>query len=181
MRRTKRGGKGDVLIDVTSLLDVIFIVLLVVLLGQSNVETSLKQAQAEAEEAKNQMNAEQMLYEQQLELADGINKYVFAVSVIVPYDKEDVTHREIKMLQEGKEIESFELVGNNVTEAVEDFKKSLVSYIEQNTTRPVILALNENDDNILYRDEVMVTELFLELTKQYSNVYIRGSVSGEEK
>ncbi len=181
MRRTKRGGKGDVLIDVTSLLDVIFIVLLVVLLGQSNVETSLKQAQAEAEEAKNQMNAEQMLYEQQLELADGINKYVFAVSVIVPYDKEDVTHREIKMLQEGKEIESFELVGNNVTEAVEDFKKSLVSYIEQNTTRPVILALNENDDNILYRDEVMVTELFLELTKKYSNVYIRGSVSEEEK
>ena len=176
-----RGGKGDVLIDVTSLLDVIFIVLLVVLLGQSNVETSLKQAQAEAEEAKNQMNAEQMLYEQQLELADGINKYVFAVSVIVPYDKEDVTHREIKKLQEGKEIESFELVGNNVTEAVEDFKKSLVSYIEQNTTRPVILALNENDDNILYRDEVMVTELFLELTKKYSNVYIRGSVSEEEK
>jgi hypothetical protein len=181
MRRTRRGSGSDVIIDLTSLLDVIFIILLIVMWGQSMVETNLLQTQAEAEAAISQTEAEQQLYRQQQEIADGINQIVFAVSVIVPYDKEDVTHREIKMLKEGKEIESFQLVGNNVTEAVEDFRKSLVSYIEQNSTRPVILALNENDDNILYRDEVMVTELFFELTKEYSNVYIRGSVSEEEK
>lgn len=181
MRRKRKSSKGDVLIDLTSLLDVIFIILLIVMWGQNTAETNLKQAQADTESAKIQTEAEQKLYEQQLEIADNINQYVFAVSVVVPYDKEDVTHRTIQILKEGKEIESFELVGNNVTEAVEDFKKSLVSYIEQNKTRPVILALNENDDNILYRDEVMVTELFLELTKEFSNVYIRGSVSEEEK
>lgn len=181
MRRTRKSSKGDVLIDLTSLLDVIFIILLIVMWGQSTVETSLKQAQEEAEAAKTQTTAQQKLYEQQLEIADNINQYVFAVSVVVPYDKEDVTQRTIQILKEGEEIESFELVGNNVTEAIEAFKKSLVGYIEKNKARPVILALNENDDNILYRDEVMVTEFFLELTKEYSNVYIRGSVSEEEK
>ena len=181
MRRRRRGSGSDVAIDLTSLLDVIFIILLIVMWSQDIVEGNLKQTQAETEYAMSQTEAEHKLYEQQMEIADNINQYVFAVSVVVPYDKADVTQREIKMLKKGEEIESFALVGNNVAEAMEDFKKSLVSYIEKNKTRPVILALNENDDNILYRDEVMVTELFFELTKEYSNVYIRGSVSEEEK
>ena len=181
MRRKRRGSGGDVLIDLTSLLDVIFIILLIVMWSQNTVEGKLKQTQAQTEYAKAQTEAEYKLYEQQIEIADNINQYVWAVSVVVPYDKADVTKRTIQILKEGEEIESFDLVGNNVTEAIDDFKKSLVGYIELNKTRPVILALNENDDNILYRDEVMVTELFLELTKEYSNVYIRGSVSGEEK
>lgn len=181
MRRTKRGGKGDVLIDLTSLLDVIFIILLIVMWGQNTVETNLKQAQAETESAKNQTEAEQQLYEQQLEIADNINQYVFAVSVVVPYDKEDITHRTIQILKEGEEIESFELVGNNVQDSVEAFRNSLVKYIDVNKDRPVIFSLNEQDDNILYRDEVMVTEIFYELTKEYSNVYIRGSIHEEEK
>ena len=181
MRRKRRGHGGDVLIDVTSLLDVIFIILLVVLLGQSNVETNLKQAQAEAETARTQTEAEQRLYEQQLELAEDINQYVFAVSVVVPYNREDVTQRTIQMLKEGEEIERFELSGNNVTGAVEAFKKSLISYIEAYNDRPVILSLNEKDENILYRDEVMVTEIFFELTREYGNVYIRGSIHEEEQ
>ena len=45
----------------------------------------------------------------------------------------------------------------------------------------MILSLNEKDDNILYRDEVMVTDIFYELTKEYNYVYIRGSLHEEEK
>ena len=181
MRRRKKGSKGDVLIDLTSLLDVIFIILLIVMWGQNTVETNLKQAQAETESAKNQTEAEQKLYEQQLEMADNINQYVFAVSVVVPYDKEDVTRRTIQILKEGEEIESFELVGNNVKSSVEAFRNSLTKFVEANKDRPVILSLNETDDTILYRDEVMVTELFMELAKEYSNVYVRGSNGGEAK
>ena len=95
------------LIDLTSLLDVIFIILLIVMWGQNTVETNLKQAQAETEAAKTQTEEERKLYEQQLEISDNINQYVFAVSVVVPYDKEDVTHRTIQILKEGEEIEVF--------------------------------------------------------------------------
>lgn len=181
MRRSKRGSGGDVVIDLTSLLDVIFIILLVVLLGQNTIENNLKQAQANAEDVMAQATAEQKLYEQYLEIADNINQYVFVVSVVVPYNKDDVTQRTIQILKEGEEIERFELSGNNVAGAVEDFKKSLIRYIETNNDRPVILSLNEKDDNILYRDEAMVLELFYELTGTYNNVYIRGSLHEEEK
>lgn len=181
MHRKRRGSRGDVLIDLTSLLDVIFILLLIVMWGQNNVDMNLRQTQAETEKVKAQAEAEQKLYEQQTEIAENVNKYVCAVSVVVPYDKEDVTRRKVQILKEGEEIESFDLIGQNVNDSVEAFKESLVKYIESNGDKPVILSLNEKDENILYRDELMVTELFAELTRKYNNVYIRGSVSGEEK
>ena len=181
MRRKRGGSRGDVLIDLTSLLDVIFIILLIVMWGQNDTENRLKETQAATEYAKEQTEAEYKLYQQQVELADNIDQYVWAVSIVVPYDKTDVTQRKILMLKEGEEIESFDLVGNNVSGAVEAFKKSLIGYIKENSDRPVILSLNENDDNILYRDEVMVNEMFFELAKEYNNVYIKGSINEEEK
>ena len=173
--RRKRGSTGrDVFIDVTSLLDVMFIILLVVLWGQQNKNEDLIKMRAEAEQAKAQAEAEYKLYEQQMEIADNINRFVWAASVVVPYDENDVTKRTIQILKEGEEIESFALSGNNVAESITAFKDCLVTYILANKDKPVILSLNDNDDNILYRDEVMVTELFVELAKEYDNVYLRG-------
>lgn len=181
MRRKRRGSGRDVLIDLTSLLDIMFIILLVVLWGQSNKHEELTKKQAEAEDAKVQAEMEYKLYEQQLEVADTVNQMVWAATVMVPYNEQDVTVRTIQVLKEGEEIERFELVGNHIEDAVAAFKECLIGYIEANGDRPVILSLNDSDEYILYRDEVMVTELFLELSKKYSNVYVRGSVSGEAK
>jgi len=174
MRRRRKGTGRDVLIDLTSLLDVMFIILLVVLWGQQNRNEDLLKMQAEAEHAEAQAEAQYKLYEQQLEIADNVNQLVWAASVVVPYDENDVTKRTIMVLKEGQEIESFVLSGNNVAASVAAFKDCLVTYIVANKDKPVILSLNDNDDNILYRDEVMVTELFVELAKEYPNVYLRG-------
>ena len=174
MRRARRGSGRDVIIDLTSLLDIMFIILLVVLWGQQNKNEDLIKMQAEAEQAKTQAESEYRLYEQQIEIADNVNQFVWAASVVVPYDKNDVTKRTIQILKEGEEIESFALSGNKVEASVAAFKKCLVEYILANKDKPVILSLNDNDDYILYRDEVMVTEIFMELAKEYSNVYLRG-------
>lgn len=181
MRRKRRGSGRDVLIDLTSLLDVMFIILLIVMWGQNNTEDRLRQQQAEAEQAQIQTEQEYLLYKDQLELSDSLNQLVWAVSVIVPYDEFDVTKRQIQILKEGEKIESFDLVGNRVTDSVEMFRQSLVNYIEANKDKPVILSLNEDDDYILYRDELMVQKIFIELSTEYDNVYLKGSVSGEEK
>lgn len=180
MRRKRNGVRGDVLIDLTSLLDVIFIILLVVMWGQNTTAEQLVQQQAEVEQARVQTEEEYRLYKDQLETADSLNRYVWVASVRIPYEEEDVTRRTILILKEGEEIERFELVGNNISASVEAFKESLVGYIKKNANRPVILSLNEKDEHILYRDEVMVNEIFTELMKEYDNVYIKGSVSEEE-
>ena len=45
-----------------------------------------------------------------------------------------------------------------------------------------MLSLNDDNEYILYRDEVMVNDIFDEIIKTYRNVYvIKGSVSEEIK
>ncbi len=185
MRRKGRGLRNNVLIDLTSLLDVIFILLLILLCGQAAVSDDLNEARSqaeyaktEAEYAKAQAEEERQLYEEQQEAFAN----VWAVSIIVPYDENEITRRQIRFLKQGEEIQSIDLIGNDTAGAVNEFKESLVKYIEQNQGKPVILSVNENDDYILYRDEVMVDRIFDELVQAYANVYIvRGSADEETR
>lgn len=177
MRKRKGGRKGDIIIDLTSLLDIVFIILLVVMCGQAGISQNLSDAMDKAEDAERKYMASASLYDDQNEIADNLNQYVLAVTVVVPYDEKDVTKREVRILKEGNTIESFQLVGNNISESRSAFKESLAGYAKENSDRPVILSLNEDDDYILYRDEVMVNEIFRELALEYSNIYIKGNVS----
>lgn len=177
--RRKRNNKNDVLIDLTSLLDVIFIVLLVVLCGQSELNSDLRERQAAAENAQDNAEAMQEIYEDMVDTADNINNYVMTTSVAVPYNKTEVRKREIKVLVEGKEMESFLLNGIDTEKSFDDFKKYLSEYVDQNKGKPVILSLNDDDDKILYRDEVAVNRIFNELSNEFDNVYIK-SYLGEE-
>lgn len=179
--RKKRKSRGDIVIDLTSLLDVIFILLLVVLCGQQGINENLKEKSIEQENAVAQADATREMYEDMIDMEDNIQQMVWAASIAVPYEKTEITKREIKVLVEGEEIESFPLIGNDVEESINQFREVLIEYIESNQDRPVILSLNDNDDNILYRDETRVNDIMTELIETYNNVYIRGSVSEEEK
>ena len=176
MRRKKSGSKSDIIIDLTSLLDVIFIMLLVVLCGQSSINESLAEEQSKVEHALIQAESEYQLYKDQIETADSLNQYVWAVSIVVPYNEKEIKQRQIRLLNEG-----FELIGNDVTSTIDTFRESLVGFIQENKDRPVILSLNEEDENILYRDEIMVNEILKELSKEYSNVYIKGKTGEDTK
>ena len=145
MRRIGRGSKNDVIVDLTSLLDVMFIILLVVLCGQSTITEDLSETQSRAEYAISQAKEEKWLYEEQQEIVNN----VWAVSIMVPYDENEVIKRQIRFLIRGEEIKSIDLVGNDGSVAMNEFKECLVGYIEQNKDMPVILSLNENDDYIL--------------------------------
>ena len=103
MKRRHR-AKSDIVIDLTSLLDVVFIVLLVVICRQHILTDSQqeKMGDVEAREALAQEKYE--LYMDQLETADQLNQYVWAVSVYARYSSEKVTERHISVLREGQEI-----------------------------------------------------------------------------
>ena len=178
MRRNGSRFRNDILIDLTSMLDVIFIILLVLVCGQTTISDDLNEARTQAEYAKAQAEAEKQLYEEQQEAFNN----VWAVSVVVPYDENEITKRQICILKQGEKIQSIDLIGNDITEAVNNFKALLVGYIEQNQDKPIILSVNENDDHILYRDEVMVNGILDELVQTYDNVYIvKGNTDEETK
>lgn len=178
--RRKRKNRGDIIIDLTSLLDVIFIVLLVVMCGQQGVTATLNETVAEAAETKAQAETTKALYDDMISMENSLQKLVWAASISVPYDKSEITKREIKVLVEGKELESFPLIGNDVEESFDNFQKFMAEYIEDNEDKPVILSLNEEDDKILYRDEMRISEIIKDLLSGYDNVYIKGNIGEEE-
>jgi len=169
MKRKKR-SKGDILIDLTSLLDVIFIILLVVICNQRNLSEQLSQQKEEANNEKVEATASKYLYDEQVSLANSYNTYI---SVYSKFDENNPISREIYVLKNGDNIEDFELNGNNVQESLDEFKACLVSYIDDNAGKPIVLSLNENDDAILYRDEKAIKNIYDELKESYSDVYLK--------
>lgn len=183
MRRTRRNTRNGVLIDLTSLLDVIFILLLVVICSYNYEKLKSVQDAAAAQESLNaavtEAEANSMAYSDMIDTQNNLQKYVWAASIVVPYEQDEITIRHIKVLTEDTEIITIDLVGNDVAGNIKEFRDSLTEYVKRHSDRPVILSLNENDDSILYRDEKAIKEILDELTNSYSNVYIKGNISEE--
>lgn len=171
MRRRKRNN--DLVIDLTSLLDVIFILLLVILCGEQLAKQEYITKEQQASEVVQEAEAAKGLYEDQMELSDNINNYVCAISVYSDYNPDQITVRKVRILKENEEIESYDLIGADTKEAYEVFAKRLAEYVEASAEQPVILSLNEGDEKILYRDEKAILQIFEQLSDEYENVYIK--------
>ncbi len=171
--RRRRKRNNDLLIDLTSLLDVIFIFLLVILCGEQLAKEQYINQEQAAREQVQEAEAAKELYEDQLEISDSLNQYVNAISVYSDYNPEQITVRKVRVLKEAQEMESFDLIGADTKEAYAGFRECLVAYIAETPDQPVILSLNEGDEKILYRDEKAILEIFEDLSDEYGNVYIK--------
>lgn len=171
--RRGRNKRDDIIIDLTSLLDVIFIILLVVTCSQQLTKMDYKAQEQVAQETVREAEAASKLYEDQMETQDKLNEYVLKLSVYSDFNPEQITVRKVRILKELQQIESFDLVGADTAAAYEAFRMSLVEYIKANTDKPIILSLNEGDEKILYRDEKAILQIFDELSAEYGNVYIK--------
>ena len=178
MRRKKR-TKGDILIDFTSLMDVIFILLMLVLSKQQafakQSEEQLDQQIKDYGEMTDMKETEYNLYKDQVESSENIQEYMCLLSVYCNYDKKEITSREIRVL--GVKDDKYgpvELKGNDVTEQMDELEDYLKKNIEDNPEKVAVLSLNKDDDNILYRDETRILEIFDGLKASYPNVIIKG-------
>lgn len=180
-RQRKHHSKGDILIDLTSLLDVIFIILMIVTYNQQNA-TSKEQLQLQvqqkeieeqwkdATEKRDEAEAQRQLYSDQVNTVDNL----CLISVNARYETDNVTVRHISILKNGEDIEEGpDMIGNNTDESLDKLKEILKEYIDLNKEKPIILSLNENDEKILYRDEKAIKEIFDELKNDYANVYLK--------
>ena len=176
MRRRRR-TKGDIIVDFTALLDVIFIVLMLVLAKQQVFEKqskeSLDQKKAEADNMMEQAEKEYALYADQVETSETIKDYICLVTVHCYYDKNEITSRTIDILDyDGISDEPIVLKGNHVEPEMDELKRRLTDTIEDNPDKAVILSLNKNDDNILYRDEQSILKIFNSLN-EHKNVVLK--------
>lgn len=173
--RGKREDGGNILIDLTSLLDVIFIVLLVVLCsGQISSQQVVKQ-KIEMEKKEAEADQKESLYSQQLNTVEELQQYVMIISVDASYDPSNIKERKVEVLISGNiQPDTLPpLIGENTEEALNQLEEKLNAYIEENEDKQIILSLNENDDRILYRDEMAIMNIFEKIWNEHRNVLMR--------
>lgn len=168
-RQRRRKNKGDILIDLTSLLDVIFILLMIVLCNQQNETSEMQVQQEEAIKLSEQAKVQLQLYSDQMDTVDDF----CMVSVNASYEPNNITTRHISIQIKGKETITLDMRGNSTNESLDKLEEILRDYIESNAGKPIILSLNERDENILYRDEKAIQDIFNELKVHSTDVYIK--------
>ena len=170
MRRLRHSG--NILIDLTSLLDVIFIVLLVVVCQLQSSKSAIAKNMEEIRSQQAEVQTQKELFEDQLDSLGKVSDYVAFISVNAHFDADLIT-RHIKVMNsdQNSEIpEIADLKGLSVTQGFNDLREYLDNYLQENPERTVVLSLNEGDEDILYRDEKEIKRIFDELAAQYSNV-----------
>ncbi|MBR5968567.1 MAG: hypothetical protein IK001_08235 [Lachnospiraceae bacterium] len=183
-----RHSKTDFVIDLTSLLDVIFIVLLIVMCGQKLLSDDTKEAAAKAEEmieaadaSMRESDALQEYYRQHTEAFENTEQYVRFVDVVAYFDSSTrISDRTVIVtagMDEGTELVKIPVTAANEKEGYEALQKYLTGIINEvnngGAPVPVILSLNRGDDSILYRDETAISNIFEYLASQYDNVFTR--------
>ncbi len=174
--------KSELAIDLTSLLDVIFIVLLVVMCRQSILTEAQSDATNEAENSKTQSDAERSNFKQHEEKYDNIDDYVLFIDVTSKYAEASIdgnrTMSIISGLSNTNTSAPLDVISYTTEEednAYIHLKEILESEIEKGKkdNKVIILSLNKNDEDILYRDEIKIEKVFDEMCQNNDDVYLR--------
>ena len=166
---------GRLLIDLTPLLDVIFIVLIVVLAGQDTFKAEADQKFAEAQEI--QEDAEQELedmmasvktYESQLEVFEELNDQFNVISVSAIYDLKDRTYRKVLVKTFGNEPKLMELNPSNSEKVWTEFRTIIENVVSKDVTKETIISIKvEEGEKMLYRDYEKMKGIINELQGIY--------------
>ena len=178
---------GRLLIDLTPLLDVVFIVLIVILAGQDNYSTEADRKYAEAEQYVKEVNAsmeeidaQNSVLQEQMSAYSSLNEYFNVVTVYAAYSTENRKLRTIYIKVNTDDAVTINLNPSNSSGAWLECRDYIEEIIKKDESLPMILSLDSNrDEKMLYRDEQSINELFMDLTAKYRNLNIRniGSVS----
>ena len=179
----KRRKISNILIDLTSLLDVVFIVLLVLVCLLQEYKDKENKIVADNAAQQSNLEAQQELYNSQLEGIENISDYVTLISINASFDaKGDVTTRQIQVMNSDKsypEPDIPKLSGMSVDEGYSGLTKYLTDYISNNSDKTIVLSLNEGDEDILYRDETEIKKIMDNICAQYGETVKQRDMIGE--
>lgn len=183
MRKTNN-GIGRMLIDLTPLLDVIFILLIVVVCYQSKYkdisDANIAAATAKEAAVTDEMaatKAQNTVLKAQLDTYANLNDYVNVVEIFSTYTPSDRKNRTI-YISYNSEQKTINLTASNSSRAWQECESYITGILESRGDAPMVLKVM--DEQMLYRDEQRIIELFGSLCEKYPNLYLRNYTESEE-
>ena len=169
-------------IELTPLLDVIFICLFVVIIGYAQVASAREQKAEEKIQALQEeiavLEAESFdqeaavkAYEDAAAAYEGsvIGSRVMIVTVSCTYSSRDAAVRQIRVLSPDREFEAISVTSSNEKTAFARLSRLLEDYIRAHPDTVVVLSLNT--DAILVRDKEAAEAVLYGLADKYDDVY----------
>lgn len=160
--KRRRQNKADLIIDLTALLDVIFIILFAVMIqvSQIGVTSDDDSFVPDASDNNDYVN-------------NHLNKYVCAITSYCVFDKTDKRERKLVVTVDKNQVGTpIHLSKNNTQQQFEDYKSLLIKTINSKTDESdsmILLTLNYNDEKILYRDECEISKIFKEIKDEFKD------------
>lgn len=183
--------KTDTAIELTSLLDVIFIVLMVVIcsknydvqLKSETAEKTVIEAEAAMHEAEEMMKsaedalAENVLLREQAELCSDVFSQVTMVAIYANYEKNTPQHRIIRVaVNDNEPVKMTMLTPEEPHKGFDELEAYLTGILDKADGMPVIISVNRT--GILYRDDAELTRV-LNKFSGYKNLYEKRNASNE--
>ena len=137
-------------IDLTSLLDVIFILLFIIIMAYAQASQALKDETSKIEQERLDAKATQEAYQQATEQLDNIGERVLFVTVYCTYSESDPSLRSIQIVASNNETESFELNEKNESTIFARLQNHLETLIDKNKEKTIFIDINT--EQILRRD-----------------------------
>lgn len=177
---------GQALIDLTPLLDVVFILLIVVLSAQTkyvaDANTSVENAREEVAETKeendNLVSENEGLEENNKTYAD-LHNYVNVVTVFANYKPSNIRYRTIYLIVNDKTPKEIDLNPSNGNQAWQECEETIEWYLENDPGKPMVYTIK--NEKMLYRDESELEKMFERLSSKYTktNIYLRNDIKTE--
>ena len=176
--KNKPKTMGQFLIDLTPLLDVVFILLIVILSFQDSYNKVADEKMAQAEEleqtAKDVLAENESHYEavqQQLETYEQMYEYVNVITVFANYKPSNRKYRTLHVAVNSNDVWEKEINPSNEDVIWEECRKYIEGVLAGTGENPTIFAIK--NEKMLYRDEQSILALYdaLNIENKYERNY----------
>ncbi|WP_155830737.1 hypothetical protein [Butyrivibrio sp. AE3009] len=158
-------------LDLTPLLDVIFIVLMVVMCQMSINSESEREKTVEAENAAEEAQAKYEVATTQLENYENEDQLVAFITLNAMYEKNDPRTRHIRLAYNDETlIEDIVITPETQEQAYGQFVEEITSFVQSKEGSPVLLSID--DSRILYRDYDRMEKEIASLQEVYNNLFL---------
>ena len=189
----KLGKKLNTVVELTSLLDVIFIILMIVICNQQinleekghDVEAAYEEAAlltaeaeaalSEAEDLQAEAEAEKALFEEHREKFEDVSSQMTTVTVIIDYQPSNLRTRTIRLMADADAPETITITPETENDAYTKFEEKLEDLVTQAeaSDKPVVISIDMT--RILYRDELRAEEVLSAVYGRHGNLFYRKS------
>ena len=186
-------NKLNTVVELTSLLDVIFIVLMIVICNQqinleekgrdveaayeeaAEVKAEAEAALSEAEDLRAEAEAEKALFEEHLEKFEDVSSQMTTVTVIIDYQPSNLRTRTIRLMADADTPETITITPETENDAYTKFEEKLEDLVAQAeaSDKPVVISIDMT--RILYRDELRAEEVLSAVYGRHGNLFYRKS------